>query len=98
MPRFKRLTAAEARTLTRHQLLDRIESEQQYWERKKTRSSADDEAAREFRRIMYACLNPAEALDDALAYLNGQRVGPSYWDQRPSIPDREELVGGQANS
>jgi hypothetical protein len=40
MSRFKRLTDAEARTLTRRELLDRIEAEQKYWFRKKTRQPA----------------------------------------------------------
>lgn len=50
MSRFKRLTDAEARTLTRRELLDRIEAEQQYWFRKKTRTAEEDAAFREFTR------------------------------------------------
>lgn len=92
MARFKRLTAAEARTLTRHELLDRIEAEQAYWHRKNWHRMSDEDRAaeREFRRIMYAALNPSEALDDALALVEGRRTGESYWDQRPDIPDKKE--------
>jgi hypothetical protein len=85
--RFRRLTAAEARTLTRLELLDRIEVEQRYWARKGRRTPADDAAEREFSRILYASLNPAEGLADALAYLNGERTGPSYWERKPDVPD-----------
>lgn len=87
MARFKRLTAAEARTLTRSELLDRIEAEQRYWERKKQRTPEDVAAEREFSRILYASLNPGDGLADALAHLAGERTGPSYWDQKPDVPD-----------
>lgn len=38
---FKRLTDGEARTLTRGELLDRVEAEQKYWARKHARSAGD---------------------------------------------------------
>lgn len=85
MSRFKRLTDAEARTLTRCELLDRIEAEQAYWFRKKTRTAEDDAAFREFTRIMYAYLSPAsiaEAMQDTIDYIEGRSPG-SYWDTRP---------------
>ena len=63
MSRFKRLTDAEARTLTRRELLDRIEAEQAYWFRKKKRTAEEDAAFREFTRIMYAYLSPASVAD-----------------------------------
>lgn len=54
MSRFKRLSDTEARTLTRRELLDRIEAEQAYWFRKKKSMTPEDDAAfREFTRIMY---------------------------------------------
>jgi hypothetical protein len=37
MARFKRLSDAEARTMTRAALLDRVEAEEAYWERKQAR-------------------------------------------------------------
>ncbi len=85
MSRFKRLTDAEARTLTRRELLDRIEAEQQCWFRKRTRTAEDDAAFREFTRIMYAYLSPAsvaEAIQDTIDYIEGRSPG-SYWDTRP---------------
>jgi hypothetical protein len=85
MSRFKRLTDAEARTLTRRELLDRVEAEQAYWFRKRTRTAGDDAAFREFTRIMYAYLSPAsvaEAIQDTIDYIEGRSPG-SYWDTRP---------------
>jgi hypothetical protein len=86
MSRFKRLTHAEARTLTRRELLDRIEAEQAYWFRKKkTMTPGDDAAFREFTRIMHAYLSPAsaaEAIQDTIDYIEGRSPG-SYWDTRP---------------
>ncbi|MGH3284423.1 MAG: hypothetical protein ACRDPD_07020 [Streptosporangiaceae bacterium] len=85
MSRFKRLTDAEARTLTRRELLDRIEAEQAYWFRKKTMTAGDDAAFREFTRIMHAYLSPAwiaEAIQDTIDYIEGRSPG-SYWDTRP---------------
>lgn len=41
MSRFKRLTDAEARILTRRELLGKIETEQAYWFRKKARTAED---------------------------------------------------------
>lgn len=85
MARFKRLTDAEARTLTRRELLDRIDAEQAYWFRKKTRTAEDDAAFREFTRIMHAYLPPAvvaEAIQGTIDYIEGRSPG-RYWDTRP---------------
>jgi hypothetical protein len=86
MSRFKRLTDTEARTLTRRELLDRIEAEQAYWFRKKkTMTPEDDAAFREFTRIMHAYLSPAsvaEAIQDTIDYIEGRSPG-GYWDTRP---------------
>lgn len=88
MASFRRLTAAEARTLTRSELLDRFEAEQQYWARRRNLTAEDREAAREFTRILFASLNPADGVADVLSYLRGERTGPSYWDKKPDVPDR----------
>jgi hypothetical protein len=86
MSRFKRLSDAEARTLTRRELLDRIEAEQAYWFRKKKSMTPEDDAAfREFTRIMYAYLSPAsiaEAMQDTIDHIEGRSPG-RYWDTRP---------------
>lgn len=79
MTRFKRLTDAEARTLTRRELLDRIEAEQKYWIRK--RRAADREAWREFGRIMHAYVDPAAGLQAVRDLLEGRRN--DYWESRP---------------
>ena len=81
MTRFKRLTDAEARSLTRRELLDRIEAEQAYWFRSH-RDRKDPEGFREFSRIMHAYLSPAVAIQGTIDYIEGRRSG-SYWDTRP---------------
>jgi hypothetical protein len=85
VPRFKKLTDAEARALTRRELLDRIVAEQEYWFRKRARTAGEDAAFREFTRIMYAYLGPgsiAEAMQDTIDYIEG-RSADRYWDTRP---------------
>lgn len=65
--RFERLTWADLNRLTRGELLDRVEAENAYWNRKAARGmSAEDVAAhREFGAIMHAALgSPAAAIDD----------------------------------
>jgi hypothetical protein len=85
---FKPLTVAEANTLTRGQLLDRIEVEQEYWHRKAWHrmSEADQAAEQEFGRIMHAALDPGAGLSDLLDYLNGKPGAGRYFDERPNIP------------
>jgi len=99
MARFKRLTDAEARTLTRRELLDRIEAEQAYWFRKKTRTGADDAAFREFTRIMYAYLDPAAAMQDTIDHIEGRSAG-GYWKTRPGedVAEAAALLGGGEGS
>ncbi|HEY2088623.1 MAG TPA: hypothetical protein VGH54_21710 [Mycobacterium sp.] len=97
MARFKRLTDAEARTLTRRELLDRVELEQKYWFRKKHRTAEEDEAFREFTRIMYAYLSPAsvaEGMQDMIDHIKGRGPG-GYWARRsgeeaPGLPPVDE--------
>ena len=93
MSRFKRLTDAEARTLTRRELLDRIEAEQAYWFRKKKRTAEEDAAFREFTRIMYAYLSPAsvaDAMQDTIDYIEGRSPAatgtPARGRRFPSCP------------
>lgn len=94
MGRFKRLTAVEANTLTRSQLLDRIEVEQEYWHRKPWHrmSEAERAAEREFNRIMHAALDPGAGLADTLAYLKGEPGAGRYFDERPNVspPDGKD--------
>ena len=78
MARFKRLTDAEARSLTRAELLDRVEAEQAYWFRKNNMSDADQDAEREFRRIWHACLSLADAIQAAMDTVQGRRS--DYWE------------------
>ncbi|GAA3097819.1 hypothetical protein [Streptosporangium carneum] len=82
MPRFERLTIEEARTLSRDQLLDRIEVEQRYWYRlmdSGTLRVGEDEAYRTFTRIMHAAIDSGRAVSDTLALLNGECVSEEYW-------------------
>lgn len=82
MSRFKRLTDAEARTLTRGELLDRVEAEQAYWSRKRTMSGEDRDAEREFSRILFTYLKPAEAIQATIDYIEGRNSG-DYWKTVP---------------
>ena len=61
MPAFKRLTVEEARTLSRDQLLPRIEAEQRYWDRLMKSGQirvGDDEAYKAFIAIMHVAIDP----------------------------------------
>lgn len=82
MSRFKRLTDAEARTLTRAQLLDRVEAEQKYWARKHAVTPEDRAAEREFGRILFTYLDPGEAMDDLINVIKTGRRS-DYWERRP---------------
>jgi triphosphoribosyl-dephospho-CoA synthetase len=86
--RFKRLTDAEARTLTRRELLDRVEAEQRYWMRKKITTDADREASREFSRILFTYLDLAEGMRATIDYIEGRGRG-DYWDTRPGDEERQ---------
>ncbi|MEV0383285.1 hypothetical protein [Nonomuraea sp. NPDC050643] len=62
MPSFKRLTIEEARTLTRAELLPRIEEEQQYWYQRIHHCKmqpGDDQAFKTFNDIMHIATTPA---------------------------------------
>ena len=90
MSRFKRLTDAEARTLTRAELLDRVEAEEAYWSRKRTMTPDDRVAEREFSRIMHTCLSPHDAVQAAIDTVEGR--GSDYWETRPG-QDRAPGLG-----
>ncbi|MBF8191626.1 hypothetical protein ITP53_39225 [Nonomuraea sp. K274] len=77
MPSFERLTIEEARTLTREELLPRIEEEQKYWYHRIHRclmQPGDDAAFRTFNDIMHIAVDPhrSAAVRDAAADEN-------YW-------------------
>lgn len=91
MARFKRLTDTEARTLTRAELLDRVEAEEAYWSRKRNMTDADSEAAREFSRIMHAYLSPGDAIQAAMDTVQGRRS--DYWETRPGA-EAKSAAGG----
>ena len=74
---------------TRSDLLPRVEAEEHYWQRKEKRglSQADQQARKEFTKILYTVTSPdglARSMDETTAWLNGQRAAPSsYWDEKP---------------
>jgi len=82
--RFECLTDAEARTLTRAELLDRLEAESEHWDRKVKYGLTDEDRAahREFGRIMRAYLSPGAAIQAAMDTLTGGQR-PGYWESRP---------------
>ncbi|GAA3030493.1 hypothetical protein [Streptosporangium longisporum] len=64
MPRFTCLTVEEARTLSRNQLLPRIEDEQKYWYGRMNRGEmrvGDDEAFKTFNRILHVVTGPGRS-------------------------------------
>ncbi|MEV0622576.1 hypothetical protein AB0I81_55310 [Nonomuraea sp. NPDC050404] len=70
MPEFQRLTIDEARTLTRTELLPRIEAEQKYWYERIHRCAmkpGDDKAFRTFNDILHIAVGPRRP------------VGHDYW-------------------
>jgi hypothetical protein len=89
MTRFQRLTWDDLGDFTRAELLPRVEAEQRYWARKEQRglSEADQEARREFSKILCAVINPAGlagAMGEMAAWLRGERpVNTSYWSEKP---------------
>jgi hypothetical protein len=91
MARFKRLTDAEARTLTRAELLDRVEGESAYWDRQRPRTEADWDAHREFGRIMHAYLSPSDAIQAAMDTLAvGERS--NYWQSQATPREEPEAA------
>jgi hypothetical protein len=89
--RFKRLTDAEARTLTRAELLDRVEAEQAYWSGKHTMTDADRAAEREFGQIMHTYLDPGAAIQAARDVIEGR--GSDYWESRPGDAEHGQEAG-----
>ena len=87
MARFRRLTDAEARTLTRAELLERVAAEEAYWSRKHTRTDADVAAEAEFSRIMHEYLNPVGMIRAARDVVEGR--GSGYWETRPGGTEAE---------
>lgn len=89
MARFKRLTWDDLNTLTRDELLPRLEAEQRYWARKAAgaMSPADQEARRQFGEIVYAVLAPsgmADSMSETAAWLKGERAtDTTFWDEKP---------------
>ncbi|MGJ6968620.1 hypothetical protein ACSDR0_42610 [Streptosporangium sp. G11] len=82
MARFKRLTVEEARTLSREQLLPRIEDEQKYWYRLMNRMEmrvGDDAAFRTFNEIMHIVIGPGLSVSDTLALLQDESRDRDHW-------------------
>jgi hypothetical protein len=79
---FPYLTDAEARTLTRHDLLDRVAAQQAYYEGKRRKTPADEQAMNELGQIIRQYLSIDAAFDAAFATLDGH-TGTNYWDTRP---------------
>ncbi|MFG1708443.1 hypothetical protein ACFLIM_35105 [Nonomuraea sp. M3C6] len=82
MSSFERLTIEEARTLTRAELLPRIEEEQKYWYHRIQRcmmQPGDDEAFKTFNKIMHIAADPGHASSDTEALLQGRPLDEDYW-------------------
>jgi hypothetical protein len=82
MKRPGHLTDAEARTLTRGEILERVAAELGYWHANPPKTGAARAAYRECAAIMHAYIDPGKAMQAALDALEGRgRLG--YWEQRP---------------
>jgi hypothetical protein len=83
MATFRYLTDDEACGLTRHELLDRVASQQAYYAAKRRKTAVDEAAMDELGRIIRRYLNINAAFDAAFATIGGY-TGTSYWDTRPA--------------
>ncbi|MBQ0927536.1 hypothetical protein [Saccharopolyspora endophytica] len=89
MAECNHLTWADLNHLTRGELLDRLEAEQEYWARQENGGFTDADRARreEFSRILRAVCAPAELAEEVghtAAWLAGEcSTDTSYWDQMP---------------
>ncbi|MEV4111394.1 hypothetical protein [Nonomuraea sp. NPDC049695] len=82
MSGFERLTIEEARTLTRSELLPRIEQEQKYWYERIRRSRmqpGDDEAFKTFNKILHAAADLDRTRADTEALLQSRPLDKDYW-------------------
>jgi hypothetical protein len=92
MPRFQRLTWNDLDNYTRGDLLPRVEAEEHYWQRKEKHglSQADQQARKEFTKILYTVTSPAglaSSMAETTAWLKGERAAPSsYFDEKPGRP------------
>lgn len=82
MKRPEHLTEAEARTLTRGEILDRVEAEQAYWLGLRRMPEEGHAACRELMQIMHRYVNLSESLNAAIDLAEGRR-GPDYWETVP---------------
>jgi len=95
MPPFPHLTIEAARTLSRNELLPRLEAEQAYWLRRIERGLTqwNDADYQTFRRIMDAAVDPrrigAETLAAVQALAQGRPRDEGYFT-RP-LGERGEL-------
>jgi hypothetical protein len=80
MARFNRLNNAEARTLTRAELLDRAEAEEAYWERKQTAVWRRHRAAKGLvaRALKDAAPARSPQRTRVIAELSGGRIGQPW--------------------
>ena len=81
-PRPRPLTEAEALTLTRGEILDRLVAESDWWTAHPVKTDADRQAYATFSRILHSSIDPAAAIQDAMDHVQGQGAG-SYWETRP---------------
>lgn len=86
MKRPKHLTEAEARTLTRRQILDRVEAEQAYWLGLRRMPEEGHTACRELMQIMHRYVDLPGALGATIDLVEGRRA-VSYWDIVPGEGD-----------
>ena len=90
MSRLTRLTEAEARTMTRREILARVEAEQARLLARRSKTTADHAQLSELMRILRAAgITPVAGFDALERTLAGDRG--DWWGERPLSPHQLTL-------
>ena len=87
------LTDTVARTLTRAEILKRVDDESKYILGKSRKTAADHARYNELMRIMYEYVPPGkvlEAMKSTTDAITGGTGLPDFWDSRPCDDNPEE--------
>jgi hypothetical protein len=85
----RHLTEEEARSLTRREILDRVEAEQAWLLSRRAMTQPQRAQYGEIMKIMHAAIDPVDAIDTVQHTLDGRPDG--YWEARPLSPHQLTL-------
>jgi hypothetical protein len=85
----RHLTEEESRSLTRREILDRVEAEQAWLLSRRAMTQAQRAQYGEIMKIMHAAIDPLAAIDTVRHTLDGRPDG--YWEARPLSPHQLTL-------